>query len=129
MNNAPLLMAGALVASIVLGGAASAAPTPGQSCFQMTSLQSTRPDGDKTIYARVGVKQIYRIDLAHRCPELLSREGIVITPTGGRNLICGPLDFDLRARDVGGSSTPCFVERISKLSPEEAAALPKKVVP
>ena len=128
MNKMTLIAAGA-VALLSLAASAASAATPGRSCFQMTQLQGTRADGDQRIYARVGVKEIYRIDLAHRCSSLLSQEGIVLTPTGGNNLICTPLDVDLRARDLGGSSTPCMIKSISRLTPEEAAALPAKVKP
>ncbi len=52
----------------------------------------------------------------------------MIVPTGGRDLICGPLDFDLKVNDEGAVE-PCFVQSITKLSPEEAAAIPKRAKP
>ncbi len=128
MKPKSLIMAGAIVASIALF-AEGASAAPAKSCFQMSQLQSTKPDGDQRIYARVGLHDVYRLDLAFRCSALLSKEGIVLIPAGGQNLICTPLDLDLRARELGGVSTPCNIKSISKLTPEEAAALPPKVRP
>ncbi len=125
MKSIPLVIAGSIV---LAAGAAAAAAAPG-SCFQMSQLQNTLPDGDQRIYARVGLHDIYRLDLAFRCSALLSKEGIVLIPAGGNNLICTPLDLDLRARELGGSSTPCPIKSITRLTPEEAAALPAKVKP
>ncbi len=118
-----------VIAGSILLAAGSAIAAPAGSCFQMSQLQNTLPDGDQRIYARVGVHDIYRLDLAFRCSALLSKEGIVLIPAGGNNLICTPLDLDLRARELGGSSTPCTIKSITRLTPEEAAALPRKVRP
>ncbi len=128
MNPSPMIIVGALAAAVALSGNGAAA-APAKSCFQMSQLQNTQPDGDQRIYARVGLHDVYRLDLAFRCPALLSKEGIVLIPAGGQNLICTPLDLDVRARELGGSSTPCNIKSISKLTPEEAAALPPKVRP
>ncbi len=124
----------ALLASMIAGASlatalpVAAASAPRQ-CFMLNQLQGTRPDGDRTVYARVGAKQIFRLDLAHRCPALLSREGIVLIPAGGKNEICTGLDVDLRARELGGGSVPCAIAGITRLTPEEAAALPPKARP
>jgi hypothetical protein len=113
----------------VLASAAPAAAQPNQSCFQMTQLQSTRADGDQRIYARVGVNTFFRIDLAHRCSSLpYADNGLVLTPAGGRNLICSPLDLDLKVNDHGALE-PCFIKSITRLTPEEAAAIPKRSKP
>ena len=129
MKRLSILISGAIAATFVLGATEASAAAPSRSCFQMNQLNGTRADGDRRVYARVGLHDIWRIDLANRCSSLLSQEGIILAPTGGASLICTPLDLDLRAREIGGSSTPCIIDRISKLSPEEAAALPPKVKP
>jgi hypothetical protein len=123
-------LAAATVLAALAATAAAAAPTSSRgSCFRMTQLQSTRPDGDSRIYLRVGVNTYYRMDLAFRCPELQEQQGLVMTPTGGKDDICTPLDLDLRARLLGGGSTPCMIKSITRLTPEEAAEIPKKVKP
>ncbi len=124
-----IVAAAAVAAAMAAAAPASAETKPNSSCFQLNQLQSTRPDGDMKIYARVGVNTFYRIDLAHRCTSLpYAWNHLVITPTGGTNLICGPLDFDLKVND-NGMLEPCFVKSITRLTPEEAAAIPKKAKP
>ena len=128
----------AMLGVAALATAAQGAPKAGatqRSCFSMRQLQGTRPDGDKTIYARVGLHDIYRLDLAFRCTSLANQNGLILTPAGGQDNICGPLDLDVRARGIGGGgisgggSEPCVIKSITKLTPEEAAALPRKVRP
>ena len=124
------LATAALATGIASTGWAAGAPPAAKACFQLNRLQSTRSDGDRTVYARVGTNEYYRIDLAFACPTLLSQNGIVIEPTGGTNLICGPLDFDLKAREIGGGRpVPCMVKSVTRLTPEEVAAIPRKAKP
>lgn len=109
--------------------AAPAVSHAADSCFRMSQLQSTRPDGDRRIYARVGVNTFYRIDLAHRCSSLpYADNGLVLVPAGGNDLICRPLDLDLKVNDHGALE-PCIIQSITRLTPEEAAAIPKKAKP
>jgi hypothetical protein len=116
----------ALVLSLSAGAAMAQSS---QNCFRMTQLQSTRADGDKRIYARVGVNTYYRIDLAHRCSSLpYTTDGLVLTPAGGKDLICTPLDLDLKVNDRGALES-CFIQSITRLTPEEAAAIPKRSKP
>ena len=125
-------LAGGALALCLAGGtlfSAIGAAAAGPSCFSLHQLESTRPDGDQKIYARVGLHEVYRLDLAYRCSELLDQEGIILTPAGGMDQICSPLDLDIRARALGGGSTACLLKSITKLTAEEAAALPKKVRP
>ena len=118
-----------LAAAAVLCAAFSAAAQGRENCFRLSQVQSTRPDGDKRIYVRANVNDYYRIDLAHRCSTLTDPiSHLVIVPTAGMDLLCGPLDFELSAADEGVRE-PCFVKSITKLSPSEAAAIPKKAKP
>jgi hypothetical protein len=120
----------ALAASaLALACATPALAQKSDNCFRMSQLQSTRPDGTKRIYLRVNVNQYYRIDLAHACSSLpYADRGIVMVPAGGNDLICAPIDLDIKANDHGALE-PCFIKSITRLTPEEAAAIPKKVKP
>jgi hypothetical protein len=117
-------------ATLAIGSAAPVQAAPaGDSCFRMSQLQSTRPDGDRRIYARVGVNTFYRIDLAHRCSSLpYANNGLVLTPAGGNDVICRPIDLDLKVND-NGALEPCIIQSITRLSPAEADAIPKKAKP
>jgi hypothetical protein len=108
---------------------ASVQAQPSQNCFRMSQLQSTRADGDQRIYARVNVNDYYRIDLAFRCTSLPTTvDGLVLTPAGGKDLICTSLDLDLKVNDHGALES-CPIKSITKLTPEEVAAIPKKSKP
>ena len=118
-----------LAASAALCCATPVLAASSQSCFRMSQLQSTRPDGDKRIYARVNVNEYYRIDLAHRCSSLpYADQGLVLTPAGGNDLICSPIDLDLKVNDHGALES-CIIGSITKLTPAEVAAIPKKAKP
>jgi len=121
------------VAAAAFGAAHAASAQPhasgNDSCFRLSMLSSTRADGDRRIYFRVGTNDFYRIDLASRCASL-PYEGnhLVLTPTPGQDLICRPIDLDLKVSE-NGVSQPCFIRSITRLTPEQAAAIPKKVKP
>ena len=120
----------AVTAAALLCGVQAAAAEPSHdSCFRLSMLSSTRPDGDRRIYARVGANTFYRIDLASRCAALpFEGNHLVLTPTPGSDMICRPIDLDLKVSD-GGVSESCFIQSITRLTPEEAAAIPRKAKP
>ena len=109
--------------------AADASTKPVRSCFRISQLQSTRPDGDKRIYAKVDGGEVFRLDLKSQCPELLHNQGVVLTPSAGNDVICSAIELDVAARNVDGGSAPCFLDSITRLTPDEVAALPRKARP
>ena len=123
-----LCLIAAAAAALVAAVPAAAQPNR-DNCFRMSMLSNTRADGDRRIYARVNVNTFYRIDLAHRCASL-PYEGnfLVLSPTPGSDLICNPIDLDLKVNDHGALES-CFIKSITRLSPEEAAQIPRKVRP
>ena len=119
----------AVAALAGLAISSSAQAQPRDACFRMSQLQSTRAEGTQRVYFRVGVNTFYRLDLAHRCSSLpYPSDGFVLEPTGGRDLICGPLDLELKANDHGAIES-CMVKSITRLTPEEAAAIPPRARP
>ena len=119
----------ALAAAALAAAGPAAAQKDRSNCFRMSLLSSTRADGDKRIYARVGVSSFYRIDLEHRCSSLPYQDNhLVLTPTPGSDLICGPLDLDLKVSENGALES-CFIKSITRLTPEEAAQIPRKSKP
>jgi hypothetical protein len=115
-------------------GTASGQAAPGakaNQCFRSSDWQGYRAINDRSFYVRVNINDIYRIDLAQTCPELTYPDVRLDTVVRGGNLICGPLDWDLRVREngVGGVSTPCIVSAQTRLTKEEAAAIPPKLKP
>ena len=109
--------------------AAETAPPAGQ-CFSSTEMGNWRAADASTLYVRVHLNKIYRIDLRGRCSLLTAPGARLITTFRGSNLVCSPLDWDLKVSEgIGGDVEPCIVKAMTQLSPEEIKALPKKVTP
>ena len=99
-------------------------------CFTTTEMGNWRAADASTIYVRVRMNKIYRLDLKDRCSLLTAPGARLLTTFRGANLVCSPLDWDLKVgAGIGGNVEPCIVKAMTPLSPDEAAALPKKVVP
>lgn len=129
MNRLPTLLglaaaAAALALPVAVGAPAVAAGA--KQCLYVNQIGSTKADGLRTIYARVGAHDLWRIDLAADC-AFLGDGKLIITPRGSGS-ICGPQDFDLGVSAAGGSQH-CFVKSLNRLTPEEAAAVPKTLQP
>jgi hypothetical protein len=52
---------------------------------------------------------------------------LVLEPLGASNQICKPLDLNLGV--AGPITRRCIIKSIERLTPEQAAALPKKMKP
>jgi Family of unknown function (DUF6491) len=103
---------------------------PAGQCFNTTEMGNWRAADASTLYIRVRLNKIYRLDLKGRCPFLTAPGARLITTFRGSNLVCSPLDWDLKVSSgIGGSVEPCLVKAMTPLSPEEIAALPKKAMP
>ena len=103
-------------------------PTP---CFSIRDWQGWKADGDQTLYLKVRMHDIYRVDLADKESFLNAPNMHLITKSYGSDMICNAIDLDLKIADNVGPqfATRLFVKSITKLTPEEAAALPDKVKP
>ena len=98
-------------------------------CFFARDIEGFNAPDEHTLYIRVSVRDIYRLDLTEGCPDLTFREGIGLKSVPpGDNFICSPIQAEVVYREHGVPSW-CQVTAIHKLTPAEAAALPKKDVP
>jgi hypothetical protein len=128
----------AAAAALVLAAAASAplavssASAQGRQCFRAQDWRGSSSGGPRELYIRVGMHDIWRLALAQDCPGAQFPGPISIADlVTGSNEICSGLDLQISVRPQGSGAGPtaCIVKSINKLSPEEAKALPKKVVP
>lgn len=119
-----LILAAAL--ALPAGAAMAQAQAPRQ-CFVLRNMDGTRAADSRTLYAKVS-RDVWRFDMSGACLNTVSSDGLIVKPVGGRATVCGPLDLDISGRN-GGITTPCIVKSLTKLTPEEAAALPKKARP
>ncbi|MGH6875872.1 MAG: DUF6491 family protein [Rhizomicrobium sp.] len=111
--------------------AAQSGPAPQRSCFLITEMRGWKAPDDKTIYIRVNLHKIYRLDLAAACPLLTMPESHLITKTRGPDLVCSAIDWDLAVAQPppAGMPEPCIVKQMTRLTPEQAAAIPPKFKP
>ncbi|HYD46434.1 MAG TPA: hypothetical protein VEA79_14295 [Phenylobacterium sp.] len=112
-----------LAAALALPAAAAGAQDAPRQCFVLRNMDGTRAADARTLYAKVG-RDIWRFDMAGACLSTVSSDGLIVEPVGGRSTVCGPLDLNIKGRN-GGIAVPCIVRSLTKLTPEEAAALPK----
>ncbi len=119
-----LLIGAALAAALATGASAQTGKLA--QCFNTTEIRNSRVVDDSTINLKVR-KDVYQIKMVAPCSRLrTSTNGYSLTLRGS-NQICSTLDLDIGVNDLGGGK--CLAQSIRKLSPAEAAALPKKEMP
>jgi hypothetical protein len=125
------LIGGALALATTLGlSAAPAAADSRSPCFFINQWQGWHADGPNVIYLRVNLRDIYRVDLSAGSQELTWPGSYhLVSKVQGSSSICSPLDLQLAVADGHGFYQPLIVSAIRKLTPEQVAALPRKVLP
>lgn len=121
----PALILAATAAAAGLAASASAQPEPQRQCFYTTQIRSTQPVGDRQVNVLVNLRDVYRIDLADRCENLRSPQRVLSITSPSGTAICGPAEARVAVL-VDGFRQECFVDRITKLTPDQVAALPKR---
>lgn len=122
--SAPLALGGPAAAQ---GSAPAAKPEkPARQCFYLSDWRGwSAPDKD-TLYLKVRGRDVYRVDLAYGSSQLTWPGTHLVSVVRGIDSVCGPLDLDLRVSDGFGMAIPIRAKTITKLTPEQVAALPKK---
>ncbi|MGH6910904.1 MAG: DUF6491 family protein [Phenylobacterium sp.] len=128
----PSVLAAALVAAAGATGAAAAAPdkAPDSACFASVNWKGWSAPGDGDfLYLRVGLRDIYRVDLTPGTRVSKGADNFLVNEIRGSNWICSPLDLDLQLSDHNGFRQPLIARGLRKLSPAEVAAIPRKDLP
>ena len=119
----------ATAASAAQGDAPAKAVKPARQCFYLSDWRGwTAPDKD-TLYMKVRGRDVYRVDLSWGSNQLTWPGSHLVSIVRGSDSICNPLDLDLRVSDGMGFSTPIRAKTITKLTPEQVKAIPKKYQP
>ena len=123
----------AVAATLVLAGAAAQADEqPKQSCFSIRDWQNWKADPVQkdVLYLRVRMHDVYRLQLTDPEPMLNAPSVHLVSKTRGPDMVCNPIDLDLKVSENGGiASVPIIVKTLTKLTPEQVAALPKGAQP
>jgi hypothetical protein len=118
------------LACVASAPAMAASPAKPNQCFRSQDYEGFRPIDEHGFYIRVRVNEFYKIEVEGSCPELLYPDARLITVVRGSDEICGPIDWDLKV----GQSPPdipvaCIVKSQTRLTKDEAAAIPPKQKP
>lgn len=125
------LAAGVVAAGAVLATAAQAdAPVRKQSCFFTNAWRGWSSPSPNVLLLRVNLRDVYRVELAGGGSSSLDNAGyFLVNKVRGSNSICSALDLDLAVSDHHGFYQPLIARSLTKLTPEEVAAIPKKYLP
>jgi hypothetical protein len=115
-----------LVAGVLtLAPPAVAHPDAQKSCIWTRDLRNHTVGDDHTLYFNVGGRSVLRVEMSGAClAGISSSDPIVLRDRASTGQICSPLDVDISAR-----GSHCIVTGMTRLTPEEAAALPRRIRP
>jgi hypothetical protein len=123
------LTAGVVAASAMLG-AASAAPaadTGGRNCFTVNDWHGWSSPSPDVLYLAVNFRDVYKAELAQPVDGLNQPDTVVISDEAGLQSICSAVDLHLILTHRGGGGRRGLIVRsLTKLTPEEIAAIPKR---
>ena len=114
----------AAVASAVVATGAAAQPKPDDTCFLTRDLRGHTIGDAHTLYFDVNGRSIYRVETTDNCLTDVTRSDPIVLHDRGLGKICNPLDLELTVR-----GNRCIIGKLSKLTPAEASALPKRLQP
>jgi hypothetical protein len=111
------------------GGQALAADRDHTPCFFVTQWQGWKAPDENTIYLGVNLHDVYRVDLSSGSSTLMWPNVHLVSIHRGSNSICSAIDLQLSVADSNGFKVPLIAKKLTKLTPEEIAAIPKKYLP
>jgi len=121
---------GASTASAAQGDIQTAkAIKPARQCFFLSDWRGWTAPDKNTLYLKVRGRDVYRVDLAFGSNQLTWPGAHLVSVVRGPDSVCGPLDLDLRVGDGLGMAIPIRAKTITKLTPDEIKAIPKKYQP
>ena len=105
-------------------------PETGSQCFRMSQIRNHTKADDQTLYFSVGSRDVYRLDMSGAClAGTSSSDPLILETVGGTDLICRPIDLSLKVKLGNVGVSPCIIKEITKLTPDQIAALPPKTKP
>jgi len=106
--------------------AAALPTTPAKRCFRLHDWNGWRTPDGKTMYIRIGISDLWRIDMTNTCGGLRSPTSHLVTRVRTGDMVCDALDLDLSVQDSNGFTEPCIIQSIRPLTDAEAKALDSK---
>jgi len=104
-----------------------AAAKPRSQCFWTRQVNSFASNDNRIVNIRVGVKDVYQMEMFGRCNDVDWSNKIALVSRGS-SYICTGMDAEIISPSPIGPQR-CPVSKIHKLTPEEVKALPKHARP
>jgi hypothetical protein len=123
------LIAAALSLSAFVPVVGTASPAPTTNCFYVTQWQGWKSPSPDVIYLGVNMHDVYRVDLSAGSSMLSWPNMHLVSIVRGSDSICTALDLDLKISDDHGFTEPLIAKALTKLTPDQVAAIPKKYRP
>ncbi len=126
------LLAGVLAGILALGGASLAtAATQANStpCFFVNQWQGWSAPSDDVLYLKINNHDVYRVGLSGPSSMIHAPGVHLVSRVIGSDSICGAIDLQLEVSDGHGFREPLIARSLTKLTPEEVAAIPPKLRP
>ena len=126
-----VIATGALAAKVSPLGPAPPPGTglPSGQCIRTHDIRNHSVVDNKTMLIDYNGRATYRLTMKGSClAGAGSTDPIVTRNPPGRHLACMPIDFDITV-SKNGFPSPCIVESVVKLTPEELAAVPGRLKP
>jgi hypothetical protein len=120
-----------LAAAAVLGAApafADEGASP-RACFFSNQWRGWSAPTPDTLLIRVGLTDVYRVELAPGARVRDNNGDFLVNRLVGSNTICSALDLNLYLSDDLGFKRPLIARSLTKLTPEEVAAIPREHLP
>ncbi len=139
-NSRHSALLGIAVGAALLGSAGAAmadAPTDRTQCFFITQWQGWKSPSPNVLYLGVNMHDVYRVDLSAGSRMLRDPGVHLVSRSQGSTSVCSAIDLDLEVADDmggggrfgGGMREPLIASKLTKLTPEEVAAIPKQFRP
>lgn len=130
----PPFLALALALTAVSGAACAPAAKPGdlaaaatapqaRECFFTRSVNGFSAPDDETLYLRVGVRDVYQMQMFSSCPDMDWAQKLAIVSRSGSS-ICRGTDATIISPGPLGEQR-CMVRAVRKLTPAEVEAMPR----
>lgn len=120
---------GASAASAAQGATEAKPAKPARQCFYLSDWRGWTAPDKNTLYLKVRGRDVYRVDLAWGSNQLTWPGNHLVSVVRGTDSVCSPIDLDLRVSDGTGFAMPIRAKAITKLTPEQIQAIPKKYQP
>ena len=120
-----LVLAAVAIAALASGSSAGAQPASQDRCFLTRLLQGHTVGTDgHTLYLGVNGTEVYQVTTSGPCLAHATGSDPIVVRDHGNGKICQPLDLEIFARGA-----QCGVDKLTKLTPEQVSALPKRLQP